>query len=76
VDVSTGEAGTDVEFVLGPSIAMSRTFFITAGWHWGRVSTLVGGFVEGDRVPEGVTAPPLEKHWSKNFAILATWKLR
>jgi hypothetical protein len=76
VDVSTGETGTDVEYVIGPSLAMSRTFFLTAGWHWGRVSKLVGGFVEGDVVPQGVSAPPLEKHWSKNFAILATWKLR
>lgn len=76
VDISTGEAGTDVEFVLGPTVAMSRTFFLTAGWHWGRVSRLVGGFVEGDPVPEGVTEPPLEKSWSRTFALLATWKLR
>ena len=76
VDISTGETGTDVEFVLGPSVAMSRVFFLTAGWHWGRVSKLAGGFAEGDTVPEGVTAPPLEKSWSGSFAILATWKLR
>jgi hypothetical protein len=76
VDISTGEAGTDVEFVIGPSVAMSRAFFITAGWHWGRVSKLAGGFAEGDPVPEGVTAPPLEKSWSRSFALLATWKLR
>lgn len=76
VDISTGETGTDVEFVVGPSVAFSRTFFITTGWHLARVSALAGGFNEGDLVPEGVSEPPLEKSWSKGFALLATWKLR
>jgi len=76
VDISTGEAGTDIEFIIGPTLAIGRTFFVTAGWHWGRVEKLAGGFSEGDTVPQGMTTPPIEKSWSKHFALLATWKLR
>jgi hypothetical protein len=57
-DIKTGEAGSDVEFIVGPSISFKRSMFVTTGLHIGRVPKLAGGFQIGDEVPEGIDAPP------------------
>jgi hypothetical protein len=75
VDIKTGEAGTDLEFVAGPSISLYRTLFITPGVHIGRVPKLVGGFNIGDIVPEGVDEPPLEKEWKTGFTVALSYQL-
>lgn len=76
VDIKTGEAGTDVEFIVGPSISFKRSMFITAGLHVGRVPKLAGGFQLDAEVPEGIDAPPLEKAWKTGFITTITFKLR
>jgi hypothetical protein len=76
VDIKTGEAGTDVEFIVGPSISFKRSMFITAGLHVGRVPKLAGGFQLDQEVPEGIDAPPLEKAWKTGFITTVTFKLR
>lgn len=76
VDIKTGEAGTDVEFIVGPSISFKRSLFLTAGLHVGRVPKLAGGFAVGDEVPEGVDEPPVEKAWKPGFIFALTYKLR
>ncbi len=76
VDVKTGQAGTDIEYVVGPSLSFRRSIFITPGVHIGRVPMLVGGFKLDDEVPTGVSQPPITKKWSKGFAITFTYFIR
>jgi hypothetical protein len=76
VDVKTGQAGTDVEYVVGGSLSFKRSLFITPALHIGRVPTLVGGFKIGDEVPAGISTPPVEKAWKRGFAFTFTYKIR
>jgi hypothetical protein len=76
VDVKTGSAGTDVEYVFGPSFSFWRSLFVTSGWHVGRTSALTGGFALDQEVPEGITNPPITKSWDSAFVVAATWRLR
>jgi hypothetical protein len=76
VDIKTGQAGTDIEFIVGPSLSFKRTLFITPGLHIGRVPTLTGGFNLGDVVPSGVSSPPVEKAWKRGFVTTFTFKIR
>jgi hypothetical protein len=70
-----GQVGTDVEFIVGPSLSFKRAVFITPGLHIGRVPKLAGGFEVGDEAPTGVSAPPLEKSWRPRFAVSLTVNL-
>lgn len=77
VDIKTGQpTGSDVEFVVGPSISFRRSLFFTPALHVGRVPTLAGGFKVGDLVPAEVTAPPIEKSWKTGFIFTITYKFK
>lgn len=76
VDIKTGEAGTDVEFLVGPSLSFKRSMFITGGVHFGRVPKLAGGFEVGAEVPDGIDQPPVEKAWKPGFVLGITFKLK
>jgi hypothetical protein len=76
VDIKTGQAGTDLEFIVGPSVSFKRTLFVTTGMHVGRVPTLVGGFNIGQEVPNGISQPPIEKAYKNGFITTLTFKLR
>lgn len=76
VDIKTGQAGTDLEFIVGPSISFKRTLFVTTGMYIGRVPTLVGGFNVGQEVPNGISQPPIEKAYKSGFVTTLTFKLR
>jgi hypothetical protein len=78
VDIKTGQPanGTDIEFIVGPSLSFKRSFFVTTGVHVGRVSTLAGGFSIGDTVPSGLSAPPIEKTWKPGFIVAFTYKIK
>lgn len=76
VDIKTGEAGSDVEFIVGPSVSFKRSMFVTTGLHVGRVPKLAGGFELGQEVPEGIDQPPVEKAWKSGFIVTITFKLR
>lgn len=76
VDIKTGEGGTDLEYLVGPSISFRRSFFITPGLHIGRVPKLAGGFSLDEEVPTGISEPPLEKTWKKGFVVAFTYKVR
>src|ERR1041385_4650366 len=58
---SSSQGGSDPEYLFGGSISLWRTMFITGGPYWATRVNLGGGFSEGDIVPTGVTAPPLQK---------------
>jgi hypothetical protein len=76
VDIKTGETGSDVEFIVGPSVSFKRSLFLTAGVHIGRVPKLAGGFVLDQEVPEGIDTPPVEKAWKPGFIFAITYRLR
>jgi hypothetical protein len=76
VDIKSGDAGTDVEYIVGPSVSFWRSLFITGGLHIGREQRLVGGFEIGDEVPMGIDAPPIEKEWKRGVAVTFTFKIR
>jgi hypothetical protein len=71
-----GDPGTDIEFVVGPSLSLHRTMFITLGLQAARVPQLAGGFAVGDEVPSGVAAPPLEKKLEPGLLIAFTYKVK
>jgi hypothetical protein len=76
VDIKTGQAGTDIEYIVGGSFSFWRSMFVTPALHIGRVPTLVGGFTLGQEVPEGIKEPPVEKAWKKGFAVTFTYRIR
>jgi hypothetical protein len=76
VDVKSGESGTDIEFLVGPSISIKRSLFITLAFHAGRVPKLAGDFETGDEVPEGVSEPPLQKEWKPGVALTFTMRIK
>ena len=76
VDIKTGQGGTDLEFIVGPSISFRRSLFITPGLHIGRVPKLAGGFSLDEEVPTGISEPPVEKSWKRAFVTTFTYKIR
>lgn len=76
VDVKTGQGGTDLEYIVGPSFSFWRSLFITPGLHIGRVNKLAGGFELDQEVPTGISEPPIEKTWKKGFVTTFTYKIK
>lgn len=76
VDVKTGQGGTDLEYIVGPSISFWRSLFITPGLHIGRVPKLAGGFELDQEVPSGIADPPIEKAWKTGFVTTFTYKIK
>lgn len=76
VDIKTGQGGTDLEYIVGPSISFWRSLFITTGLHMGRVNKLAGGFELDQEVPTGINEPPIEKSWKKGFVTTLTYKIK
>jgi hypothetical protein len=64
--------GTDVEFLLGPSVSMfDRNMFFTVGGYAGKQQKLTGGLFEGFAVPTSVDELPIQKNyrWHLGFAV-------
>ena len=76
VDVKSGAVGTDVEYLVGPSISFWRTLTVTWGAYVGRTLTLAGGYNPGDDVPTGLSAPPLIKSWDVAQFIALSYRIR
>jgi hypothetical protein len=76
VDVKTGLGGTELEYIVGPSVSFWRSLFITPGLHFGRVNKLAGGFELDQEVPTGISEPPIEKSWKKAFVTTFTYKIK
>ena len=65
--------GSTAEFLLGPSVSLFRTLFVTAGAHIGYSSMLAGGFKVGDTVPSSITAPQVYKSATVSYGIAITF---
>jgi hypothetical protein len=70
---SQNSGGSDVEFLVGPSVSLFRTMFLTPGLHLGHKVELGGGFKEGDVVPPSITQPPLRKSYKLGFGLAITF---
>jgi len=70
---SQNSGGSDVEFLVGPSLSLFRTMFVTPGLHVGHKVSLGGGFNEGDIVPSSITQPPLQKSYKLGFGLAITF---
>lgn len=65
--------GSTAEFLIGPSISLFRTIFITGGVHIGYKSVLAGGFKVGDPVPTDITAPQVYKSVAVRYGFAITF---
>ena len=68
--------GTDVEFLLGPSVSMlDGNMFFTVGGFAGRQQRLAGNLFEGFAVPTGVDEIPIQKNYRWNIGFALNYKL-
>jgi hypothetical protein len=70
---SQNSGGSSAEFLIGPSIAIFRTMFLTPGLHIGKKSALGDGFVVGNPAPANVTSPPLSTAYTTGFGFAITF---
>jgi hypothetical protein len=70
---SQSAGGSTAEFLIGPSIGLFRTMFITPGLYIGQRATLGDGFKVGDPVPPSITSPPLQTSYKPAFGIAITF---
>lgn len=66
---SDAEGGSNPEYLLGGSISILRTLFVTGGPYWGRSTALGGGFSVNDVVPSGVGSAPIVTNSQRAWAI-------
>jgi len=76
VDVKTGKTGSDLEFLVGPSLLLKDRFFFTLGAHIGREIRLQDGFELGQAVPNDLAAAPTFKRYTTGLGIVFTYRLR
>jgi hypothetical protein len=70
---SQSAGGSSAEFLIGPSIALFRTMFLTPGLHIGKKTTLGDGFVLGNPTPPNVTSAPIESSYTTGFGFAITF---
>ena len=70
---SQNAGGSSAEFLIGPSISLFRTMFITPGLHIGRKTVLADGYTVGSPVPSNVTTPPLQSSYKPAFGLAITF---
>lgn len=77
VTAKAGIEGTDVEYLLGPSISfLDNRVFITVGGYAGKQHKLAGDLFVGAALPQDLNEIPTTKNtkWSIGFGL--TWKIR
>lgn len=70
---SQNNGGSSAEFLIGPSIALFRTMFITPGLHIGRENLLADGFGLGNPVPPNITIVPTQSSYRPGFGLAITF---
>lgn len=74
-DIDNPESNVALGYVLGVTLSLRDTLFLTGGVQFGRVYRLAGGFEIGQEVPEGLAAPPLEREWDQAVVLSASFKI-
>jgi len=70
---SQNAGGSSAEFLIGPSLALFRTMFITPGLYIGKKTVLADGFSVGSPVPPNVTTVPLQSSYKPAFGLAITF---
>jgi hypothetical protein len=70
---SQNSGGSSAEFLVGPSIALFRTMFLTPGLHIGKKAELGAGFRLGDPVPSNITTAPVRSSYTAGFGFAITF---
>lgn len=70
---SQDAGGSSAEFLIGPSISLFRTMFITPGLHIGKKTVLGDGFTVGSPVPSNITTAPLQSSYKPAFGLAITF---
>jgi hypothetical protein len=65
--------GSDVAFLVGPSLGLFRTMFITPGILIGSEPSLGASFRVGDPVPAAITTPPVQTGWRCRFGVAVSF---
>lgn len=76
VDVKTGKTGSDLEFLVGPSLLLKDRFFFTVGAHIGREIRLQDGFKLGQDVPNDLAAAPTFKRYTTGLGIAFSYRVK
>jgi hypothetical protein len=76
VTAKNDNKGTDLEFLVGPSISLLEdNLFFTFGGYAGRQQRLAGDLFEGAAVPAGVDELPIQKNYRWNTGFSITYKI-
>lgn len=70
---SQSAGGSSAEFLIGPSLSLFRTMFITPGLYIGKKTVLADGFTVGSPVPSNITTPPLQSSYKPAFGVAITF---
>ncbi len=66
---SQSAGGSTAEYLVGPSIGLWRTAFITLGVHLGSEAKVGGGYSVNSPVPASLTSVPLSTHYTAGFGV-------
>jgi hypothetical protein len=68
---------TDVEYLIGPSVSfLDHRVFVTPGFYYGKRQFLAGDLYRGAKIPETLTAIPIQKRFEPAFAATITFRIR
>lgn len=70
---SQSAGGSNAEFLIGGSLALFRTVFLTPGLYIGQKTSLGAGFTLNSAVPASITQPPLQKSYKSAFGFAITF---
>lgn len=70
---SQSAGGSNAEFLIGGSLALFRTVFLTPGLYIGQKTSLGSGFTLNSAVPSSITQPPLQKSYKPAFGFAITF---
>ena len=71
-----GGGGADIEYLIGGSVSIARSLYISGVFHLTRIGELAGGWSVGDVVPNGVSSAPLRRGWGHGYGVLFSYKVR
>ena len=74
-DLDSPDKNVEIGYLLGVSVSIRDSIFLTAGGVASRVPKLAGGFEIGDPVPEGVSEAPLEREWETDWIVAVSYKV-
>jgi hypothetical protein len=75
-DLNNSTSSVAIGYLIGLSVSLRDSLFLTVGAQLGRGYKLADSYYVGQEVPQGVTAPPVERKWTTSWGVAATFKIR